>query len=428
MTDATEKIRDAIANVKVVDPHCHLRVDKPSADNLGDIALYHHVWVELVSAGMDVREVSKAGLPRECADPGMDPAEGVRRALPWLRLIRNTTLGLFLRRLLEDLYGIEGGLTEANLDQALRVVEERGADRTWMDVVLRGRCGIERSISVEPGGTPYCERMAQARECAPMNLANGKLTPREVLAGCDKTLGREIRGASDYDDYLALRVEALPADDLRLVGMWLDPRMRGPLLHEDAVDSILRKAREGLPLNDAEIGLFCFYGVTRLLERIRNTPVRAIHAIVGAEVLPPHRSITQWSGDFAGGLGRIAGAFEDFHFMTSTAADQFSQDLGALAKHVPNISVAAYWWHTLYPWYIRKAIETRIDMVPMNKIVAFFSDAYHAEWCYPKLRMVKEIWGDVLTERVARGWMDVDTALDLTRMAFYENPMRICFG
>ena len=120
-----------------------------------------------------------------------------------------------------------------------------------------------------------------------------------------------------------------------------------------------------------------------------------------------------------------SGRFDDFQFNLSTASDVHTQDLGVLAKHVPNISVAGHWWHTLYPAYIRKAVETRIDMVPMNKIVAFFSDAYHAEWCCPKLRLIKEIWCEVLTERVTRGWMDLPTAEDLIEHAFYLNPKRI---
>jgi len=67
-------------------------------------------------------------------------------------------------------------------------------------------------------------------------------------------------------------------------------------------------------------------------------------------------------------------------------------------------------------------------MVPMNKIVAFLSDAYHIEWCYPKLKMVKALWGEVLSERVAKGWMEAGTAVELVRAAFWENPARIYGG
>jgi hypothetical protein len=107
------------------------------------------------------------------------------------------------------------------------------------------------------------------------------------------------------------------------------------------------------------------------------------------------------------------------------ASDMYIQDTAILAKHFPNISVAGYWWHTMYPYYIRKALETRLDMVPASKIIAFFSDAYHAEWCWPKLRMVKQIVGEILVERVAKGWYDMDTALAIIPTIFYDAPKAI---
>ena len=96
-----------------------------------------------------------------------------------------------------------------------------------------------------------------------------------------------------------------------------------------------------------------------------------------------------------------------------------------MAKHIPNISVAGYWWHTLYPFYIRKSIETRLDIVPASKIVAFFSDAYHCEWYWPKLRLVKQIMGEVLVDRVKRGMYDLDTALAIIPTVFHDAPKEI---
>ena len=37
----------------------------------------------------------------------------------------------------------------------------------------------------------------------------------------------------------------------------------------------------------------------------------------------------------------------------------------------------------------------------------------------------ESLLGDVLTERVAKGWLDVETAVDLIRGAFWDNPLRI---
>ena len=425
MNGAREAIRDALDRVRTVDPHCHLRPDRPTADTLADIVLYHHVWIELVSAGMDVREVTTAGLPHETADPGMPPLERVRRALPYLAHVRTTTVGAMLRWILEDLYGLDGPLSASNLDAAARAVGDRARDAAWRDELLRERCGIAHSVTVEKGNAPPLDAISRGKEWAPFNLASGKLTPREVLDGWAKEFGREITSAADYVEFIASSVAALPEDELKFVGFWLPPQLTERGATEGEANRIIRAVRDGAVPSDDEIGRFAYCGVTTALSRMRSTKLRTIQLITGAEVLPPHRSIAQWSGAFPGALARIAGAFGDFEFNVSSAADAFTQDIGVVAKHVPNVSVAGYWWHTLYPFYIRKSVETRIDMIPANKIVAFFSDAYHAEWCYPKLRLVKRIWEDVLVERVESGFMDVDAAADLVRAAFYENPKRI---
>ena len=422
-----EAIQEALREVRAFDPHCHLRAARPAADDLADIVLYHHVWIELVSAGMDRFAATKAGLPHELQDPGMAPLERVRQCLPYLPRIRNTTVGLCLRWILQDLYGLEGDLNERNLEKAFRTVEGRARAATWNEHLMRERCGIEASITVEPG-PPGAERVHRAREWAPVNLVSGKASPREVLESLEQEFGRPIRSAEDYCEHLASGARKLDAENLRFLGLWLLPWISPERSRPEDVAPVLQKAAAGEPLSRAESGGFCYYGVCRLLEELRRGPLRTVQVIVGAEVLPPHRSIPCWSGEFAGALARIAGQFEDFHFNLSSASDLYTQDLGILAKHVPNISVAGHWWHTLYPHYIRKAVETRIDMVPMNKIVAFFSDAYRSEWCYPKLKLVKTIWGEVLEERVAKGWCEVDTAVDLVRAAFYENPARIYGG
>jgi hypothetical protein len=372
---------------------------------------------------MDQFAVTKAGLPHELVEPQMEPLERVRRALPYLPRTENTAVGLMLRWLLRDLYGIEG-LTEANVEQAASLVEERGRQASWQEELLRGRCGIEASITVERG-TPCGAAVHLASEGIPINLADGKRSPGQVLAAMEQRLGREIRSAADFRSLLAKVVREELPDGCRFVGVWPLPYLTPLGASEAAATRALRRAREGHPLGPEELGGFSYYALISLLEELRATPVRTVQVIVGAEVLPPHRSITHWSGSFTGAMGRIANAHEEFRFNLSSASDAYTQDIAILAKHIPNVSVAGYWWHTFYPLYIRKSLETRLDMVPGNKIIAYFSDAYHAEWCYPKLRLVKEIVADVLSERVERGWYSLDLALDLVQRLFCDNAREI---
>jgi len=424
MSKTREAIAEILEQAPVIDVHCHLRPDKPAADSLADLVLYHHVWIELVSAGMPATEVTLAGLPHELADPGIPPLERVRRSLAHLPRIENTVSALLLRWLLQDLYGLDA-LTEENLEPAFALVETGAGNAHWWEEVLRHRCHIEYSVTVEHGGAPCSPAIQLGYEGLPINLRDGKRSPREVLESLDHLLGREVRTVADYRDLLARLIQSQAEDNPKFFAAWPLPY----LTHEGAGDAeanaILEKARQEGAVSPAELGSFAYFGLAAALEAIRSTDIRTVQVIVGAEVLPPHRSLTHWSSGFAGAIGRLAGANGDFKFNLSSASDIYTQDLGILAKHVPNVSLAGYWWHTFYPGYIRKALETRLDMVPMNKIIGFFSDAYHAEWCYPKLKLVKIVLGDILAERVERGWYSLDLARRLAQRLLYENAKEI---
>jgi len=424
--EAEKRIDDALDSVAVIDPHCHMNGTRPAAATVADIVLYHHVWIELVSSGMGPQEVTRAGLPQEMVDPQMDPAERVRRALRFLPRIANTTVGMLLRWLVGDVYGVKGGLDEAGLEKLADEVARRGRDPAWPERFFSEVCGIETLLTVEAMGEKPCARLAGADERLRMlNIADGKATPRELLERMGRFLGREVRTGADYRDFAAHLAVDPALGSPRFIGAWMPAFFSWELADEAAVNRTIGRACNGEPLTHAEMGGVSWFGMTCALEALRKTPVRTIQLIVGAEVIPPHRSVTHWSGSFSGSMARLASRYEDFNFNLAAASDMYTQDTAILAKHIPNISVAGYWWHTLYPYYIRKSIETRLDIVPAGKIVAFFSDAYHCEWCAPKLKLVKQIMADVLKERVAREWYDLDTALSIIPTVFHDAPKAI---
>lgn len=426
MTDFERTLWSELDATPVVDPHTHLNPARPPAANLADLVLYHHVWIELLSAGMPITAVTKAGLPHELADPGMSPEDRVRAALPYLPAIRNTTCAQLLATLLEDLYGVpEGRLAEANLERVEAAVARRAADPMWETEVLRSRCHIEASLTVEGSAERAARPGLGAGVEHKLSLENGKQTPAQVLDGLERSLGVPLPTAEELGAALHARGRDYAARPLHYVGLWLPAHFGGESRPARAITAVLERARAGQALGDDDLSAFASYAARSLLSGLEGGNVRTLQVIVGADVLPPHRAITQWGAPFVRGLATLAGEFEGLHFNCSTASDLYTQDLAILAKHLPNVSVAGYWWHTLYPYYLRKSIETRLDIVPLPKIVGFFSDAYHTEWCHPKLKLVKRIFGEVLLDRVTRGLLRPNTALSLLRPIFYDNPKRI---
>ena len=87
-----------------------------------------------------------------------------------------------------------------------------------------------------------------------------------------------------------------------------------------------------------------------------------------------------------------------------------------------NPSLAGYWWHNFFPDAIRQVMAERLQMLPTNKQVGFFSDAYCIEWTYAKLVIVRKIMARVLAEMVDRGQYSRDDALSIARAVLFESP------
>lgn len=426
--DARRIIRDSLSRVKVIDVHTHLSPRQLGAGHIADIMLYHHVRSELVSATTGL-EGSTIWLDEYLNDEQQTPLERVRRVVKYYRHIGNTTLGTFLQWILKDLYDFHDDVKEDNVEKIAGRIEEKGKDPRWVEEVLKQRCGIEGSITanaVKDKALP--KGLFKGVALFPGNLVSGKGgTPATTLSSMERAYGRTIDTGHDFREYVEKVVQdlPLPAAEYTYYGIRLLPYLSHELTTNEDITRIIKKAKKGGYLSHIELGGFAYFCFRVILEELRKTDLRTIQVIVGSEEIPPHRSVTQWSGTFCPALARIANLHEDFHFSISTATDAYTQDFGILAKHIPNISVAGYWWHTLYPFYVRKALETRLDMVPVNKIVGFFSDAYHVEWCYPKLKMVKRVLEQILTERAENGWYSLDTCVTIINRIFHENPRQI---
>ena len=61
-------------------------------------------------------------------------------------------------------------------------------------------------------------------------------------------------------------------------------------------------------------------------------------------------------------------------------------------------------------------------VLPVNKQVGFFSDAYCIEWSYGKAVLVRKLLAQTLAANVARGQYTIPEALSIAREILYETP------
>ena len=61
-------------------------------------------------------------------------------------------------------------------------------------------------------------------------------------------------------------------------------------------------------------------------------------------------------------------------------------------------------------------------MLPVNKQVGFFSDAYCLEWVYAKMIVVRKCLANVLAARIETGQYTQADALEIAHEILYNSP------
>jgi len=421
------KLEEKIWGIPVMDIHTHLNAINPSAKDLTDIIFYHHVGSELISSGMPPENIWKNELPQEVVSPELPPKERIKRSLPYFKNISNTTLYWFLKIILKDIFGVKRGeINEKNWEKVYKDVNLKLSSHGWSEYVLNTKCKISRSITVSNVFTVEPNKQFElASECPDFFMRCMKSTsPQEVLKSLEKIFEGEITKASIYKKYLINYFEKVFKRKVKAIGIWIPRQLIYEEVSENKMDSVIKIIKKGEDNMEIRNSFAC-YSIKNILDIIRESSVKVVQFFLGSDVHLPHRSLTVYSGILVRELCLFTNQYPDIKFDILNASEHYIHDTAIAAKHFPNIYVSGYWWHSLYPYYIKKTIQTRLEIVPFNKIIGFFSDAYHSEWCYPKLKMVKSILAEVLTEKIISGYYTEKMALSIASKILYTNPKEL---
>jgi hypothetical protein len=145
---------------------------------------------------------------------------------------------------------------------------------------------------------------------------------------------------------------------------------------------------------------------------------------LGAEPLP-YETGSRLAQRTVAQVGEMIGRHPGLRFQCLLASRHANQSLCTLARELPNFSLAGYWWHNFFPDVIRQVIAERLDMLPANKQVGFFSDAYCVEWAYAKAVLVRKQLAAVLAEKIGQGQYTRDDALAVARAVLYDSPQSL---
>ena len=433
----TRDLERALAEVPVIDIHTHLVGGRLSARGLHDVLLYHMVISDLYAAGCP----SGARLTQYPGWPERDETHArIEEAIPFLPHIRNTSSYWGVRTILEELYDWQEDITLDNWRALDDLIRERADDRAWSHSVL-DRLKIVRTgteIARREGGEDdarlqYALEWGFFTRCqwGEFDTALYELercwgrspeSPSPIAAGGRPTAGRTLRTLADVHDAIAHYVSAIPGDRVLSMATHISTDIRFRDVAESEMEAALARRGSAGP---TERDIYASYIQEAFLSALGSTKPGVVYQFsLGAEPLP-FETASRLSQQAIGHLATMIGRHPGLRFQCFLASRHANQSLCTLARELPNLSLAGYWWHNFFPSAIAQVMEERLDMLPANKQVGFFSDAYCVEWTYAKLKIVRAILARVLAAKIAIGQYSREDAVEIARATLFDSPQTL---
>jgi hypothetical protein len=427
----------ALAEVPILDVHTHLVGGKLAARGLHDILLYHMVVSDLYAAGCPsgARLTQFPGWPDEA-----EAHARIVEALPYLRHIQNTSSYWGVRIILHDLYGWTDRIDERNWRKLDGLIRERADDRAWPRAILDrariARTGTEIArrghgedddrlqYALEWGFFTRCQWGEYDTALYELERCWGKTpeSPAPIGGGLRPETERQIRSLQDVHDAIAHYVATIPYGKIVSTATHLSTDIDyGPVTDEEMVAALGRRDRAG-PSDRDRYAAYVNEAFLTALEA--HGPEIVFQFSFGAEPLP-FETGSRLSQRTIGQVAELIGRHPRLRFQCFLASRPANQAMCTLARELPNLSLAGYWWHNFFPDTIAQVMRERLEMLPANKQVGFFSDAYCAEWSYGKAVLVRKILARVLAERVELGQLDEPMALEFARSILYDSPQSL---
>ncbi|MFO0178562.1 MAG: hypothetical protein ACK55P_15290, partial [Planctomyces sp.] len=121
--------------------------------------------------------------------------------------------------------------------------------------------------------------------------------------------------------------------------------------------------------------------------------------------------------------------FTSVQFPISVLASVTNQELVDYAWIFPNVITHGHWWYSNTPSWIARDLAARLEAIPANKQIGYYSDMYKLEFALPKFAMYRRILAKVLAEDFVggRGW-SVERAVELGTRVLRGNVESIFGG
>jgi glucuronate isomerase len=413
-----------LERIVLIDPHTHINPHAAASKTLADIMGYHY-YTELAHS---------AGMPKErIEEPGLDPKTKVGRLVEYLDRLDNTIQVNWLVALCRKFFGFDGDrITPQNWEKLYDNAAKKMAEADWEDQCLK-QSGIEQVFLTNDFDDPLTGFNTQRYiPCLRTDDLVFHLAKPEVRKRLATASGIEFSNTSTLKDAIGKLFEHFVKHNVKACAISLPPWFspRNPGLHE--VRPALQKILSNDPLSheeQARVSEFVFWTLAEFCNDHElpfdlmigvNRRVYPAGVFQGQDLFDQRVSLIQYQ--------ELFNAFPQVTFPISVLAQVSNHELVSYAWIFPNVVTNAHWWYSNIPTYITTDCRARLEAVPRNKQIGYYSDMYKLEFAWPKFQMYRTVLARVLAEDfvIGRGWTETQ-ALGLGRQVLRGNVETI-FG
>ena len=436
MCQLSAELFEKLSEIPLFDVHTHMDATHIGARGLHDILLYHMVISDLYSAGCpDGARLSE--------DP--DEAEvtyRIERALPYLPYIQNTSCFWGVRMILKDLYGWSKPITKDNWHEVHSIIAAKASVPAWPKEILkkaniarictelwRGHGGIADDVfqySLEWAFFTRCQWGQFDTALLELEHAWGQDEPGAPLpVTLDRAalqLKKTIKSLDDVKAAVKHYCDRIPYGKVLSTASHFSTDIRYRSVSDAEMESALRNRGAA---GDQERDVYANYINDLFLNEIEASGKDIVLQFsIGAEPLP-YETGSKLRTETLFELAEMFSRHPGVRFTLYLSSEHLNQTVCTLARELPNLSLAGFWWHNFFPSAIRKVMGERLDMVAANKQLGFFSDAYCADWAYAKSVIVKKQLAEVLAGKIGQKQYTESEALTIARQILNETPQQL---
>lgn len=413
---------DELEKLVLIDPHTHINPHAAASKTLADILGYHY-YTELAHS---------AGMPKDQIEqPDLDPKEKVGRLVKALSNLDNTVQVSWLLDMCREFFGFsDPRLTTDNWETLYDSAQQKMAQDDWEEQVLR-QSRLEKVFLTNDFDDPLegfdTSRYIPCLRTDDLVFHFLKKSTQNRLA---KATGIEVGDASQLQEAIGKLFSHFTAKGAKACAISLPPSFSPQRVDAGSAASVIKRAVKGQRLTTAEqelLSSFVFWTIAEFCSEHSlpfdlmigvNRRVYEAGVFQGQDLYDKRVSLIQYK--------ELFNAFPGVTFPVSVLGHTSNQELVSYAWIFPNVVTNGHWWYSNIPTYIEVDTRSRLEAVPRNKQVGYYSDMYKLEFALPKFRMYRRVLARVLArEFVMAGKWSEEDALALGRQVLRGNVEQI---